>query len=206
MRTLIRILGSILTLGGAALLTYASFSYAHRQPAAKSWTAAEQATGRRLALALTHHQSLAAPREATPQVGGEPALQMVIPKIDVHAPVVQTPPVQGVWAVADWSVGHLSTTPHPGVPGNAAYAAHDDIKGEIFKRLGELTPGDTILLYTRHSVFTYVVTRQLTVDPSDISPLNPTAQPTVTLITCVPYWVDTQRLVVQAVEKSRAAL
>jgi sortase A len=131
---------------------------------------------------------------------------MVIPKIEVDAPVMQTPPDGGVWQVADWSVGHLSTTPNPGVAGNGAYAAHDDIKGEIFKRVGELTPGDKILIYTRHAVVTYAVIRQITVDPSNISPLNPTTQPTVTLISCAPYWVDTQRLIVQAVEKTRTVL
>ncbi len=131
---------------------------------------------------------------------------MVIPKIDVDAPVVQTPPVQGVWEVADWSVGHLATSPNPGADGNGAYAAHDDIKGEIFKRLDELTPGSKIYLYTSHSVFTYIVTRQLTVDPSDIGPLAPTAQPTITLISCSPYWVDTERLIIQAVQATKSVL
>ncbi len=103
-------------------------------------------------------------------------------------------------------MGHLSTTPNPGVSGNGAYAAHDDIKGEIFKRLGELAPGDKIMLYSHRSVVTYLVTRQITVDPSNISPLNPTTQPTITLISCAPYWVDTQRLIVQAVETTRSVL
>lgn len=208
-RTLLRVIGSLLTLGGVALLAYVAVTYEHSSspPATHHWTAAERAAGKHLASRLSHSQSFAAPRQiAAVQPGIDPATRMVIPKIEVDAPVVQTPPVDGVWQVADWSVGHLSTTPNPGVAGNGAYAAHDDIKGEIFKRINELVPGDKILLYTRHSVVTYVVTRQLTVDPSNIAPLNPTAQPTITLISCAPYWVDTQRLIVQAVEKTSSVL
>jgi LPXTG-site transpeptidase (sortase) family protein len=51
-------------------------------------------------------------------------------------------------------------------------------------------------------MYTYVVTNQVTVDPSDVSVLAPTRLSTVTLISCAPYWVDTQRLVVQAVLQS----
>jgi LPXTG-site transpeptidase (sortase) family protein len=209
MRTMIRIIGSLLTAGGATLLAFVAITYLRgsSQPTVQHWTASQRTTGHHLASGLSHRQTFAAPRQvAAVQPGSDPAIRMVIPKIEVDAPVVQTPPVGGVWDVADWSVGHLSTTPNPGAVGNGAYAAHDDIKGEIFKRLDELVPGDKILVYTHHAVITYVVTRQLTVDPSNISPLNPTSQPTITLISCAPYWVDTQRLVVQAVEKTRSVL
>jgi LPXTG-site transpeptidase (sortase) family protein len=209
MRTTIRIIGSLLTAGGVALLALVAVRYVHNTnpPKTLHWSAAQRATGSHLASQLSHKQRFATPRQiAAVQPGVDPATRMAIPKIEVDAPVVQTPPVGGVWEVADWSVGHLSTTPNPGVAGNGAYAAHDDIKGEIFKRLNELVPGDKIELYTRHSVVTYIVTRQLTVDPSNIAPLNPTNLPTVTLISCAPYWVDTQRLIVQAVEKSRSVL
>ncbi|MBV9279093.1 MAG: class D sortase, partial [Chloroflexi bacterium] len=162
----------------------------------------------RLARTLAHHQKIAVPKGpvAANLVGREPATRIVIPKIAVDAPVVETPPADGVWEVADWAVGHLTTTPQPGSPGNMALSAHDDIKGEIFKRLDELRPGDEIRLYTRHEVYSYIVTNQQVVDPSDIAVLAPTAAPTVTLISCTPYWVDTQRLVVQATLKMHAAV
>jgi sortase A len=209
MRTVIRVIGSLLTVAGAALLAYVTVSYYRNnsQPASHHWTASQRAAGSQLASQLSHGQAFAAPHQiAAVQPGSDPATRLVIPKIEVDAPVVQTPPAGGVWQVADWSVGHLSTTPNPGVAGNGAYAAHDDIKGELFKRINELAPGDKILMYTGHAVVTYVVTRQMTVDPSDIAPLNPTTQPTITLISCAPYWVDTQRLIVQAVEKTRTVL
>ncbi len=61
-------------------------------------------------------------------------------------------------------------------------------------------------LRPRHAVYVYVVTDQLTVDPSDVSVLNQSPKAIVTLISCEPYWVDTQRLVVQALLKSRQAI
>lgn len=209
MKTMIRVIGSLLTAGGATLLAYVAITYVSGSSHAttRHWTASQRAAGSHLASQLAHGRAFAAPHEiAAVQPGNVAATRMVIPRIEVDAPVVQTPPVGGVWQVADWSVGHLSTTPNPGAAGNGAYAAHDDIKGEIFKRINELAPGDKILMYTPHAVVTYVVTRQLTVDPSNIAPLNPTARPTITLISCAPYWVDTQRLIVQAVASTRAVL
>jgi sortase A len=211
------LVGTVLVLAGLALLAYVGVSYAHTSsPAQHIWSPAERRAGHQLAARLTGQRTARAPRQtvSVPRrmshrvveaAGSQPALRMVIPRIAVDAPVVQTAPVNGVWDVADWSVGHLTTSPDPGAPGNGAYAAHDDIKGELFKRLDELKPGDAVLLYTRHTVYRYVVTEQQTVDPSDVSVLSPTRAPTVTLISCTPYWVDTQRLIVQAVLKSRAA-
>src|SRR5919199_2117814 len=210
MKRIVNIAGTLLIAAGLATLVYVGISYQRSQPTAASikaphWTVAQRTEAHKLSAKLSGHQTLAIPKKlaaSLPPAGSEPALRIVIPKIAVDAPVVQTQPRNGIWDVADWAVGHLVTTPNPGAPGNNAMSAHDDIKGEVFKRLGELAPGNKIMLYTRHAVYTYVVTNQLTVDPSNVSVLAPTRASTVTLITCVPYWVDTERLVVQGVLKS----
>jgi LPXTG-site transpeptidase (sortase) family protein len=129
--------------------------------------------------------------------GSEPVIRMQIPAISVDAPVIQTAVVSRQWQVADWSVGYLQGTGTTS-KGNMVFAAHDDIKGEIFKRVGELIKGQRIVLYTRHRAYTYLVQGQQTVNPSDSQVLNPTPYRQVTLITCVPYWVDGSRLVVTA--------
>jgi sortase A len=209
MQRIISALGTLLVACGVAILVYIGVTYAQASPQhARTWSAQQQAKARQLAAHLAGHQKVAIPsrlRGAALPGGGEAAQRMVIPKIRVDAPVVQTQPAGGVWNVADWAVGHLSTSPDPGASGNGAYAAHDDIKGELFKRLGELSPGDAVIIYTRHAVNRYVVVGQQVVDPSDTAVLAPTRQPTITLITCAPYWVDTQRLIVQAALKSRSA-
>lgn len=220
MKKFVSALGSVMVLGGMMLLAYVAFAFVHRQPVAASrrWTAAQMFTAHKLARELAVHQQLrvqqpsrvhkkkavVAARNSSYAFmpGSEPALRIIIPKIHVDAPVVQTAPIQGVWEVADWAVGHLTTTPDPGAAGNGAYSAHDDIKGELFKRIGELAPGDSIQLRTRHALYTYSVVNQQTVDPTNIHPLDPTTNATVTLISCYPYWVDTQRTIIQGVLKS----
>lgn len=211
MRRALSALGGLLITAGGALLVYVGFLYLHQSnPSNVTWSSAQKHRGQEIAARLSTPQSVTIPsrlgsrKRVSP--GAEPALRILIPRIGVHAPVVQTAPVNGVWAVADWAVGHLTTTPDPGAAGNAAYSAHDDIKGEIFKRLDELRPGDRVLFRTRHAMYVYVVTNQRTVDPSDVSVLDPTRLSTVTLISCAPYWVDTQRLVVQAVLQSARPL
>jgi len=211
-RRLVSFLGTLLTVAGAVLLVYVGITwYQSRQqaaasPAVSGWSNAQKQTGREIAARLTGNvHRVLAPSVHRPVPGSEPATRLVIPQIGVNAPVVDTAPISGIWQVADWAVGHLSTTPEPGGVGNNALSAHDDIKGEIFKRLGELKPGDAIELYTQHVLYTYVVTSQTAVDPSDTGVLAPTPKPTVTLISCTPYWVDTERVIVQGVLKSRRA-
>lgn len=206
MKRTLNILGSLLMVGGIALLVYVGISYVqHQHSAATGWNATQKKQGQKIANQLKKHQKIEVPKATSgPVPGSEPAIRMVIPKIGVNAPVVQTPPVNGVWQVADWAVGHLTTTPNPGVPGNSAMAGHDDIEGEIFKRVNELRPGDMILLYTRDTVYRYKVFNQEIVDPSNVSVLNQTRRPIVTLISCTPYWVDTQRLIIQAALTSHA--
>jgi LPXTG-site transpeptidase (sortase) family protein len=204
---LVSALGTALVIGGAALLVYVGYVSMHTASAhVPSWSAAQKRSGAHIARKYAGSQKVAIPSRLAsaglPVRGREPAIRMVIPAINLRSPVFQTAPVNGVWEVADWAVGHLSTTPNPGAPGNGAYSAHDDIKGEVFKRLGELKPGDQINLYTHHAVYTYAVTTQLVVDPGNISVLSPTRNSTITLISCTPYWVDTQRLIIHAVLKS----
>ncbi len=205
MNRVLGILGSLLVLAGFAVLAYIGVTYARQTSiTAPGWSHAQHVSAEKLRKRLSGRQEVALPSvQSAPR--GEPALRMVIPKIGVDSRVVQTQPSNGAWIVADWAVGHLTTTPNPGNPGNGAYAAHDDIKGELFKRLAELAPGDTIDLYTRHGVYRYSVVNQQNVSPADVGVLGPTKEPTITLISCTPYWVDTQRLIVQATLKSSSA-
>lgn len=205
-RNLVNSMGALLTVLGIALLIYVGIE-AQRQHSAPTrgqaqWSASDQQIGKQLATNLrAHPPALPAAR----QVGAaavEPSTRLDIPRIGLHAPVVETAPVNGEWQVADWAVGHLTTTPFAGQNGNSALSAHDDIKGELFKRISELRPGDRVVLLNSHASYTYLVTSEQLVDPSDVGVLNPTATPTVTLISCAPYWVDTQRVIVQAMLKS----
>jgi sortase A len=77
-------------------------------------------------------------------------------------------------------------------------SAHNDIFGEIFRRLAEVDLGDEVTLHTARHAYRYVVTQKRIVDPDDVSVMLPTASPVLTLISCYPYGVDTHRIVVTA--------
>jgi len=205
-RNPVNMMGALLTILGVGLLIYVGIE-AQRQhsasPQAKAqWSASDQQIGKQLASNLRAHPPVLHSARQIGAAAVEPSTLLDIPRIALHAPVVETAPINGEWEVADWAVGHLTSTPFAGQNGNAAFSAHDDIKGEIFKRISELRPGDKVILSNAHASYTYLVTSEQLVDPSDVGVLNPTATPTVTLISCAPYWVDTQRVIVQAMLKS----
>ena len=81
-------------------------------------------------------------------------------------------------------------------------SAHNDIFGEIFRDLDRLKPGDEIILYTNQRAHTYVVTDTQVVEPTAVEVMGSTTSPTVTLISCYPYLVDDQRIVVTGRLKS----
>jgi sortase A len=102
------------------------------------------------------------------------------------------------WEELKRGVGHHSGSAQPGEAGNVVLSGHNDIFGQIFRRLEELATGDEIILYAGDRPYCYeVVDRQVTA-PTEVEVMAPTSEPTLTLITCHPYLMDTQRMVVVA--------
>jgi sortase A len=125
-----------------------------------------------------------------------------IPRIGLSRVVVQ-----GV-AVPDLrkGPGHDPTSPMPGQLGNAFIAGHRTTYGAPFGDLDQLGVGDVIKVATVQGKFTYKVTEQRVVDPSEVSVLDPTPDParpghdlaTLTLTTCNPKYSAEQRLIIKA--------
>ena len=82
--------------------------------------------------------------------------------------------------------GHLEHTALPGESGNVVIAGHRD---SFFRPLRNVQMGDDIFLDTPYGRFQYRVTSIRVVNPHDLSVLDPTDSPTLTLITCYPFWV-----------------
>lgn len=135
-------------------------------------------------------QSLAAIPIPTP--GPEHAIQIQIPAIKVDAPVVQG----DGWEQLKKGVGQHIGTANPGQKGNLVLSAHNDIFGEIFRELEKLKPGDEITIFTSQRAYTYIVTGSKIVEPNQVEVMAPTRDATVTLISCWPYLIDDQRIVV----------
>lgn len=129
-----------------------------------------------------------------PTPGPEQATRIQIPAIDVDAPVVQG----DGWEQLKKGVGQHVGTANPGEKGNVVLSAHNDIFGEIFRELDRLKAGDQVILYTSQRSYTYVVSKSQIVEPTQVEVMESTSQPTVTLISCYPYLVDNQRIVVTA--------
>ncbi|MCJ7550249.1 MAG: class D sortase [Anaerolineae bacterium] len=129
-----------------------------------------------------------------PTRGAEHAQRIIVPAIGVDAPVVEGDD----WESLKKGAGHYIGSANPGERGNAVISAHNDIYGEIFRGLPELSVGDEITLQTLTTSYTYVVEQTRIVAPTEISVMDSTSTPVLTLISCYPYRVDTHRIVVIA--------
>jgi len=130
----------------------------------------------------------------TPTLGPQTAIRIVIDRIRVDAPVVEGDD----WESLKKGVGHHTGSANPGQRGNVVLSAHNDVFGETFRDLDQLEPGDAVLVFTPERSHRYVVNRVLIVEPTEVEVLESTQEPTLTLITCYPYMVDTHRVVVIA--------
>ncbi len=139
-------------------------------------------------------RSTIAPAIEAPAQKSAPATRIVIPKINVDAPIID-----GVtWEDLKKGVGHLPGSANPGERGNLYLAAHNDIFGEIFRYLEKLEPGDRYYIYAGDTKYTYEVREKRIINPTDVEVMLPTTGPVSTLQTCYPYLIDTHRLVVIA--------
>ncbi len=130
-----------------------------------------------------------------PPQTSETALALIVPKLNLNGTIVQ-----GVdWEALKQGVGQVPNGVNPGDDyGNISMAAHNDIYGQLFRHLDELQPGDTFQIQTRTNVYTYSVTEQRIVAPNAVDVLEPRQGATATLISCYPYQVDNQRIIIFA--------
>lgn len=85
----------------------------------------------------------------------------------------------------DRGVGHIQGTAPLDAQGNAAIAGHRD---GFFRSLSRIEPGQSLYVETLNGTRRYLITGTRIVAPSDVSVLAPTARPSVTLVTCYPFY------------------
>lgn len=81
--------------------------------------------------------------------------------------------------------GRIKGTARVDSPGNLGIAAHRD---GFFRGLKDIEIGDSINMLTHQGTTEFVVSSITIVDPKDISVLAPTDDPTITLVTCYPFY------------------
>ncbi len=85
----------------------------------------------------------------------------------------------------DRGVGHIPGTAALGEAGNVGIAGHRD---GFFRGLKDVHVGDTIDVYTQRGHSRYVVDEIQIVSPDDVSVLAPRGEPSLTLVTCYPFY------------------
>ena len=104
-----------------------------------------------------------------------------VPRLQLTTPVVEGDDDQTLKR----AVGHLPDTPMPWETGNSALAGHRD---GLFRPLKDVKVGDEIRFRTTRDEFRYRVTRTSIVMPDDVSVLSAKSEPSLTLITCYPFY------------------
>lgn len=111
---------------------------------------------------------------------GEPEGRLTIPRLEVDVVVAHGTGE----ATLRRAVGHIPGTGLPGSGGNVGLAGHRD---HYFRPLEAVQEGDEILFDTLDGSFRYRVEWIGQVEPSDVWVLNPTSDPSLTLVTCYPF-------------------
>ena len=136
----------------------------------------------------------AALEQATP-----PKLAILsIPRLELEVPVYDGT----TDAVLDLAAGRIEGTAMPGTVGNVGIAAHRD---GFFRVLKDLKEGDALVLDTPVKTEQYRVEWIRITTPDDVSVIDPTPDPAVTLVGCFPFYhrgSAPQRFIVRAVPAS----
>ncbi len=115
------------------------------------------------------------------RTAGSPVAILCIEKLNLRVPVF---PGTGEWTL-NRGAGWIEGTAFPGETGNIGIAAHRD---GFFRGLKDTVSGDMIQLTTLSSTDTYEVDQVEIVDPQNVSVLQPRAVPSLTLVTCYPFY------------------
>ena len=129
-----------------------------------------------------------------------PIAVLRIPRIGLEVPVLEGTDEVNL----NRGVGRIEGTATPGGGGNLGIAGHRD---GFFRGLKDVARGDAITLETLSGPETYVIDSIQIVTPDDVSVLDPTTQPVLTLVTCFPFYFvgdAPERYIVRAVRQGAA--
>src|SRR5262249_44592279 len=130
-------------------------------------------------LALWAPERIRAWHDAQRETSRLPVAVLRVARLGLEAPVLEG---TDDWAL-DRGVGHIEDTAAPGASGNSGIAGHRD---GFFRVLKDVNAGDVLEIETLSALVRYRVERTWIVGPDDVSVLDPTPAPSVTLVTCYP--------------------
>lgn len=146
-----------------------------------------------------------------------PAIRLMIPKIGLNVGIEEISPVEHIsfngekylsWDPVPYVASHYSTSGAPGEGRNIVFTGHNNMDGEVFRYLDQLTPGEEVILSTLQSQFHYQVEKKFIIpylgaEEEGNAMLQVYSEPQtsemVTLISCWPYATNAHRIVIIAV-------
>jgi sortase A len=122
-------------------------------------------------------------RTPTPEVRrADPVGRIEIPRLNLRAIIAE-----GIdTGTLRHAVGHLPGTPMPGEQGNVVLAGHRDT---FFRALKDIRAEDIVRITTPRGRFEYIVEATAVVEPARTDVLDATSEPSVTLVTCYPFYL-----------------
>jgi sortase A len=124
---------------------------------------------------------LRAPSPLPEAAHGTPLGKLTIPSVGISAIVLEGDDD----ATLNAAPGHIPGTAVPGEDGNVAIAGHRDT---FFRNLKSIRAGDSINVRTPRGAYLYRVDWTQVVDPSRTDVLTASGSPTLTLVTCYPFY------------------
>ncbi len=110
-----------------------------------------------------------------------PLAVLRVPKIDLEVAVLEGTDE----LTLNRAVGRIIGTARIGEQGNIGIAGQRD---GFFRGLSNVREGDRLELVTPERTAIYTVSRTLIVKPQDVYVLSPTPTPSITLVTCYPFY------------------
>ena len=126
---------------------------------------------------------------------GSPVGRIVIPRVDASYVMVKGTGTEEL----ESGPGVYDETDFPGIPGTTAIAGHRTTYLAPFREIDLLKPGNHILLDMPYAHFTYTVTGQRVVEPTDVrAVVDDVGYSRLVLSACTPVFSAAKRLLVYA--------
>jgi sortase A len=111
---------------------------------------------------------------------GENIGELIIPKLEAKLPIYHGTNEDEL----EKGVGHFAGSVLPGEKDNSILSGHRDT---VFRKLGEVSVGDLLIVQTTAGEFTYKVKKVRIVDKDDPTVIVPKPNATLTVSTCYPF-------------------
>ena len=157
------------------------FEAARIEARSRAQESAKELTGTEVDFTLWSDKRVQGYMESLAAKQGTPSAVLDIPKLNLEVPVYDGTDD----LTLNRGVGRIIGTARLGSAGNTGIAGHRD---GFFRGLKDITVGDRIDLVLPSQTSHYVVDNVHITNPDDVSVLRPTPKPSLTLVTCYPFY------------------